>query len=215
MYSRTRALTLSLSRRGKRRHSHSLTRNGGKTHSQYLTEGQAHSLSLSRTLKERLAPSHLQIRQHANFHLQTDTLSGEYTHSRTPAFTLRFSHRESTANLHSHTEGEGKLILIVSHRMGGTRIPAFLNRSEDSLTHRHTKSTRHRSHSAYPGTHAHAQTHKVEGAHAHFFAHGVEGSHSHSFTLSLFHTRTERHTLSLHHRQGRGNTHSLILTLTL
>ena len=181
----------------------------------YLTEGQTHSLSLSRTLKERLASSHLQIRQHANFHLQTDTLSGEYTHSRTPAFTLRFSHRGSTAKLHSHTEGEGKLILIVSHRMEGTLIPAVLNRSENSLTHSHTESTRHHSHSAYQGTHAHSQTHKVEGAHAHFFAHGVEGSHSHSFTLSLFHTRTERHTLSLHHRHGNGNTHSLILTLTL
>ena len=125
MYSRTRALTLSLSRREKRKHSHFLTRNGGKTHSHYLTEGQAHSLSLSRTLKERLATSHLQIREHANFHLQTDTLSGEYTHSRTPAFTLRFSHRGSTAKLHSHTEGEGKLILIVSHRMEGTFIPTF------------------------------------------------------------------------------------------
>ena len=215
MYSRTRALTLSLSRREKRKHSHFLTRNGGKTHSNYLTEGQAHSLSLCRTQKERLAPSHLQIREHANVHLQTDTLSGEYTHSRTPAFTLRFSHRGSTVNLHSHTEGEGKIILIVSHRMEGTLIPAFLNRRENSLTHSHTKSTRHHSHSAYQGTHAHSQTHKVEGAHAHFFAHGVEGSHSHSFTLSLFHTRTERHTLSLHHRQGRGNTHSLILTLTL
>ena len=215
MYSRTRALTLSPSRREKRKHSHFLTRNGGKTHSSYLTEGQAHSLSLCRTQKERLAPSHLQIREHANVHLQTDTLSGEYTHSRTPAFTLRFSHRGSTANLHSHTEGEGKLILIVSHRKEGTFIPTFLNRCENTLIHGHTKSARQNSHSPSQGTHAHSQTHKVEGAHAHFFTHGVEGSHSHSFRLSLFHTRTERHTLSLHHRQGRGNTHSLILTLTL
>ena len=215
MYSRTRALTLSLSRREKRKHSHFLTRNGAKTHSNYLTEGQAHSLSLCRTQKERLAPSHLQIREHANVHLQTDTLSGEYTHSRTPAFTLRFSHRGSTVNLHSHTEGEGKIILIVSHRMEGTLIPTFLNRSENTLAHRHTKSAGHHSHSDSQGTHTHSQRHKVEGAHAHFFTHGVEGSHSHSFTLSLFHTRTERHTLSLHHRHGNGNTHSLILTLTL
>ena len=209
MYSRTRALTLSLSRREKRKHSHFLTRNGAKTHSNYLTEGQAHSLSLSRTLKERLAPSHLQIRQHANFHLQTDTLSGEYTHSRTPAFTLRFSHRGSTAKLHSHTEGEGKLILIVSHRKEGTFIPTFLNRCENTLIHGHTKSARQNSHSPSQGTQSGGRTRTL------FHTHGVEGSRSHSFTLSLFHTRTERHTLSLHHRHGNGNTHSLILTLTL
>ena len=135
MYSRTRALTLSLSRRGKRKHSHFLTRNEGKTHSHYLTEGQAHSLSLCRTQKERLAPSHLQIRQHANFHLQTDTLSGEYTHSRTPAFTLRFSHRGSTANLHSHTEGEGKIILTFSHVMEGKPTLTISQRVKHTHSH--------------------------------------------------------------------------------
>ena len=135
MYSRTRALTLSLSRREKRKHSHFLTRNGGKTHSNYLTEGQAHSLSLCRTQKERLAPSHLQIRQHANFHLQTDTLSGEYTHSQTPAFTLRFSHRGSTANLHSHTEGEGKIILTFSHVMEGKPTLTISQRVKHTHSH--------------------------------------------------------------------------------
>ena len=182
MYSRTRALTLSLSRREKRKHSHFLTRNGGKTHSNYLTEGQAHSLSLCRTQKERLAPSHLQIRQHANFHLQTDTLSGEYTHSRTPAFTLRFSHRGSTAKLHSHTEGEGKLILIVSHRKEGTFISTFLNRCENTLIHGHTKSARQNSHSPSQGTQSGGRTRTL--------FHTRSGG----LTLTLFHVVTLSHT---------------------
>ena len=118
---------------------------------------------------------------HHHHHHQTDTLSGEYTHSRTPAFTLRFSHRGSTANLHSHTEGEGKLILIVSHRKEGTFIPTFLNRCENTLIHGHTKSARQNSHSPSQGTQSGGRTRTL------FHTHGVEGSRSHSFTLSLFH----------------------------
>ena len=159
--------------------------------------------------RRKMESSSASLYHHHHHHHQTDTLSGEYTHSRTPAFTLRFSHRGSTAKLHSHTEGEGKLILIVSHRKEGTFIPTFLNRCENTLIHGHTKSARQNSHSPSQGTQSGGRTRTL------FHTHGVEGSRSHSFTLSLFHTRTERHTLSLHHRHGNGNTHSLILTLTL